>query len=131
MTLQEIIKTIETCYTASHSCTECTLFTVDECNEKLMRAVLALLKEQVPRVMTLEELCLWDGSFMLETIVGDIGWASYFGEYDQYGDIICRIVDIDGGVNDRYKSMYGFKWRCWTSRPTDEQRKAVKWDDSN
>lgn len=25
--------------------------------------------------------------------------------------------------------IYGKTWRCWTSRPTDEQRKAVKWDD--
>jgi len=24
---------------------------------------------------------------------------------------------------------YGKTWRCWTARPTDEQRKAVKWDD--
>ena len=24
---------------------------------------------------------------------------------------------------------YGKTWRCWSARPTDEQRKAVKWDD--
>ena len=23
---------------------------------------------------------------------------------------------------------YGKTWRCWTARPSDEQRKAVKWD---
>lgn len=23
---------------------------------------------------------------------------------------------------------YGETWRCWTARPTDEQRKAVAWD---
>ena len=23
---------------------------------------------------------------------------------------------------------YGTKWRCWTSRPTDKQREAVKWE---
>lgn len=23
---------------------------------------------------------------------------------------------------------YNRVWRCWTSRPTDEQREAVKWD---
>lgn len=26
-------------------------------------------------------------------------------------------------------SEYNQTWRCWTSRPTDEQRKAVKWND--
>ena len=25
--------------------------------------------------------------------------------------------------------QYGRDWRCWSSRPTDEQREAVKWDD--
>lgn len=24
---------------------------------------------------------------------------------------------------------YGKTWRCWSARPTDEQRKAVKWDE--
>lgn len=22
-------------------------------------------------------------------------------------------------------------WRCWTSKPTEEQRKAVKWDEAD
>lgn len=26
-------------------------------------------------------------------------------------------------------AWYGKTWRCWTARPTDEQRKAVKWND--
>lgn len=26
------------------------------------------------------------------------------------------------------KNSIRFMWRCWTSWPTDEQRKAVKWD---
>lgn len=24
---------------------------------------------------------------------------------------------------------YGSSWRCWSRRPTDEERKAAKWDD--
>ncbi len=27
-----------------------------------------------------------------------------------------------------WTETYGITWRCWTSRPTYEQRKAVKWD---
>lgn len=27
-----------------------------------------------------------------------------------------------------FRSLYGKEWRCWTSRPTDEQRKAVGWE---
>ena len=29
---------------------------------------------------------------------------------------------------DEWKHTYNKKWRCWTTRPTDEQRKAAKWD---
>ena len=25
------------------------------------------------------------------------------------------------------KELYRINWRCWTSRPTDEQREAAKW----
>lgn len=30
---------------------------------------------------------------------------------------------------DGWRYSYNKKWRCWTSRPTDEQREAVKWDE--
>ena len=29
----------------------------------------------------------------------------------------------------RRADKYGKEWRCWTARPTDEQRKAAKWDE--
>lgn len=29
---------------------------------------------------------------------------------------------------DERRHTYNREWRCWTARPTDEQRKAVKWD---
>ena len=96
-----------------------------------MRDALELLKAQRPRVMTLEELSTWDGAFLIETKKGGIiTWSTYHGEYEQSEDIICRLIDADGGVDDRIKRMYGHVWRCWTSRPTDEQRKAVRWDES-
>ena len=36
-----------------------------------------------------------------------------------------------GGVQecDTYGKLCSMGWRCWTSRPTDEQRKAVPWND--
>lgn len=44
--LKKVIKAIEICYTLGHHCTECPLFLEDDCNDKLMRDVLSLLKEQ-------------------------------------------------------------------------------------
>jgi hypothetical protein len=41
-----VIKAIDICYTPGHNCTECPLFQVEDCNDKLMRDALALLKEQ-------------------------------------------------------------------------------------
>lgn len=29
---------------------------------------------------------------------------------------------------DERRHAYNMEWRCWTARPTDEQRKAAKWD---
>ena len=29
---------------------------------------------------------------------------------------------------DERRHTYNREWRCWTARPTDEQRKAVEWD---
>lgn len=43
---EKVIKAIEICYTLGHNCTECTFFSEDNCNDKLMCDVLTLLKEQ-------------------------------------------------------------------------------------
>ncbi len=46
---EKVIKAIEICYSEKHNCTECELFYVEDCNDKLMRDVLELLKEQEPK----------------------------------------------------------------------------------
>lgn len=43
---EKVIKAIEICYSGKHNCTECDLFYVEDCKDKLMRDVLELLKEQ-------------------------------------------------------------------------------------
>lgn len=43
---EKIIKAIEICYSGKHNCTECELFYEEDCNDKLMRDALELLKEQ-------------------------------------------------------------------------------------
>ncbi len=43
---EKVIKAIEICYTLGHNCTECPLFSEDDCNDKLMHDALTLLKEQ-------------------------------------------------------------------------------------
>ena len=86
------------------------------------------LKEQEPRVMALEEarkrdICyveLRTEDYILPCIVGSPG----------DGDVIY-VKPLSAGFSRIFprREDYGKNWRCWTARPTDEQRKAVKWDD--
>ena len=81
------------------------------------------IRPDEPRVMTLEE-----------TLGGDECWIEGRNGACGYGDAL--LTDDAERVEffrphtistlDFY--AYGKDWRCWTARPTDEQRKAVKWD---
>lgn len=100
--------------------------------DKMHEDALALLKAQEPRVMTIEEIEQWNQP--------DVWMEMKDGKPDICGDYLmpmtrmhyefwCAII-VDGSkhppaLNGDY---YGKTWRCWTSRPTDEQREAVKWD---
>lgn len=34
---------------------------------------------------------------------------------------------IEGGLLGHTAQSYGKTWRCWTARPTDEQKEAAPW----
>lgn len=90
---------------------------------------LSLLKEQEPRVLTPEEIrsgaveVAWvEDRDKVEVIPGIWFRLSNEGE-DEAVDIHIR----DGFVGARL-AVYGKLWRCWTSCPTEEQRKEAAWD---
>lgn len=88
--------------------------------------IIDLLKEQEPRVMTLEEafdaeVCWFEDRSPYGTIV-DACTVYDFGEtlkVQCFGDL----------VYPRSKADHNKIFRFWSSRPTDEQRQAVKWND--
>ena len=88
--------------------------------------VLALLKEQEPRVMTLEEVKAfeWDCCYLEEERLP--------GEYRKFcGDYALTCITWPCIASMRIQhgdNSYGKKWRCWSAKPTDEQRQAVKWE---
>lgn len=104
------------------------------------------LKQQLPRVMTYDEVKAAGKSnkyehlddriifIWLEIRGGKIVLVrpeySYYHEWDNdYKH--CILLDF---VNFKFDELfwekdYGKAWRCWTKRPTKEQRKAAKWDD--
>jgi len=98
------------------------------CTHQLLTDAIALLKEQEPRVMTLEEVKAAKGSDMYLEMRG----------YED-GNEYMTAATLDGvgtrGVNF-YHSVFDFEsygkatifgWRCWTARPTDEQREGTPW----
>lgn len=104
----------------------------------LIADAIVLLKMQEPRVMTLEEVdALGDDDIVwIECLypvdvknIATLKPAIYqpensLPEEDGY---YC-VVSSWGKSGFYHKDSYMVDWRCWTSRPTDEQREAVKWE---
>lgn len=88
--------------------------------------ILELLKEQQPRLLTLEEVkqtevvwCEW-GS------VDGYVECMMFDKVDADGDY--RLTEKIGCTVYYDPSEYNESWRCWSARPTDEQMKETEWD---
>ena len=106
-----------------------------DCQENMIRAALELLREQEPRVLMLEDVhrdhdrVLWIECDDSKTqSIGQYRGQVYW--HDRRGGKWERFVTI-GFANDylyRESEKYGKTWRCWTSRPTEEQRRKEAWD---
>ena len=94
---------------------------------QLRKDALSLLKAQGTRVMTLEEL-----EDALDTVVWlDIpntenladGYSLIMAYSHKNGFIFLESPFGDNPSQDRFEYKdYGITWRCWTSRPTDENK---------
>ena len=98
-------------------------------------AILAMLKEQEPQVLTLEELDtiyntekthVWPfnrSPYLWMTINPDVRLTS--GYWICWRDIMYSLENNNPFyVRENYEKV----WKIWTARLTDEQREAVKWD---
>ena len=102
--------------------------TYSHCLKQLVTDALALLKGQEPRVMTLEELKsikTWNRNtppyLWVEDITGrDNRW--------KYWRAIRESLNLPGtmGVQN-----YGSVWRVWNLRPTPEQMRDTKWEETD
>lgn len=106
------------------------------CTHQLLTDALALLKAQQPRVMTLEEIGnalkmpIWKETKSAHKDLYN-GWVLAYDIQTGLGITGTRLgMSEPSGRMVWYKlDDYGKTWRCWTARPTDEQREAAKWDD--
>lgn len=116
---EKVIKGLECCSAMSgDECRRCPYSS--DCRDEILPVgmvhlandALELLKEQEPRVLTLEEARTYE-----------VVWPEDKGE----GELHPLIVQ--NNMNDSKHYKYGIHWRVWSAKPTDEQRKAVKWDE--
>jgi len=107
------------------------------CFNGMMAQVLALLKEQEPKLMTLDEV-LTAEDFVWAEIYTPNKW-SWCLIYVKISPVVSNdeIVKIeeDCGIGwTKSKADYGKRgfldggWRCWTSRPSPEQMRDTKWE---
>ena len=82
-----------------------------------------MLKAQEPRVLTLEEIEASDVVWMnvSDTVIAAV--YDVFSSTPNFWDFHTKQGTWSMAVRE-----YGRTWRCWSSRPTDEQRRAVKWE---
>ena len=59
---------------------------------------------------------------------GDDRWAMVTQYKDSITNGMIRAMSSYITSEILFADWYNKTWRCWTSRPTDEQREAVKWE---
>lgn len=97
--------------------------------QEIARQTLAMLKDQEARVLTLDEAAadqeVWTEAKLRGTeripLFISILWLT-----DDAKDFELELIGTSRRVFMLAKE-YRKTWRCWSSKPTDEQRKAVKW----
>lgn len=90
--------------------------------------------ERTERVMTLEEVKCSEVVYLEDFTEPDDGVEPIIRpavniEAKNGGIVMLDSVAWDEGFIFVVDSEYGKTWRCWTQRPTDEQRKATPWND--
>jgi len=93
--------------------------------EDAMDIIENALQAQEPRVLTLEEVLSqeWDYVYI------ETEHRPYSKEIEAYcgtHTIYCSTTVVHKRLTSG-DSEYGATWRCWTARPTEEQRKATPW----
>lgn len=118
-----LIQSLEMCYKYSNVEDSQTLVP-----QKLVLDIIDFLKNQKPKILTYAEL---------ENI--DFVWIEYHDEIETYPSLVIDIYEDDTAgfvdhcsydtVGEFYlsKKNYNKLWRCWSEKPTDDQRETAPW----
>lgn len=96
--------------------------------EELISDALALLKEQEPRVLTLDEAVDGNYCYYVEFRYHlDCGWVKCdFGKMYLNGEVAMLFLRDKTFYQQR--EHYGKLWRLWNKQPTYEQKMETKWE---
>lgn len=145
----KVIKGLECCMDIlragpgwSQGCIQCPYAAVVDvgrypCMRLLANDALELIKAQEPRVLTLEEVRdkqikatpVWKETKSRNKKLY-VGWVlAYEVQTGQgiTGDCL-GMAEPSGRMVWYELGDYGKTWRCWSAKPTEEERKAVKWE---
>jgi hypothetical protein len=131
--LEKVIKGLECWLDDDAHCPDddCPYMKLLVCDQAaILHDAISLLKAQEPRVMTYDEMMKAEICFLEVKGIEEIDpfiryevndksyWSSpYTNSEDNPFELLAE------------QEEYLINARCWTSRPTDEQRKAVKWNE--
>lgn len=152
--LERVIYDLERCTChVPDACRDCSKYASEtglKCMENLMLDALELLKEQEPRLLGLEEvkaIALREVKRILSSEVEPVWLEQSDGDLTNLELVLISWWYMEGIDKDEAKFEfiakyfgtdfddtlnyldYGTHWRVWSSKPTIEQRKAVKWDE--
>ena len=108
----------------------CSMQATADCFCKLEEDLAAI---KAPKVMTLDEVRnAYENPMWFEsrgTFRGQKGfWVLSKGVSPSF---VIRLIPAIGEDDTQLSlSAYGIVWRCWTSKPTDQQILEVKWDET-
>ncbi len=138
--LEKVVRGLECCceqHGGPELCEQCP-YTNEPfpCGNAIMRDALALLRDQMPRVMTLEEV--YEDYDRVVWIECDDSKTQSVGQYrGRTGwhancvTIWVRFVTMSFAADylHRRADKYGKEWRVWSARPSPEQMANTPWEE--
>ena len=127
---EKIVWSLERCASSvPDACSDCKYdnFPPRICVAHLAKDALALIKAQEPRVLTLEEVRQAGTMCFVETRHNGRLHSMIFNDFFKDDDTTVFLSYI--GDLPFKNAGYGKSWRCWSAKPTDEQREATPWID--
>ena len=132
--LEKVIKGLECCSVQHGNCGECPYYDPmmgmfdSDCKLQMQADALALLKEQEPRVLTLDDVC-GGGECWIEYKYGGHGYADVYLEEPDGTALVYRCKPVgDRKPETVWLHDYGKLWRGWNYRPSPEQMRETPWE---